>query len=74
MTCNTTDATSGVGTVYPYRAPEWDSCCSIFSFLNNDKEIVVCPVVLFSFDHCIVLVFRFTDSDYHFAIVKLFYD
>ena len=52
---------------------QWGSCCSIFSFLCNVLQIVVCTVVLFLF--AIVLsIRRCTDSDYRypFCIFKLF--
>ena len=58
---NTTDVTCGAGTANPSGVPEfipgvkWGSCCSICSFLCNVLQIVVCPFVLFSFSHCIVL-------------------
>jgi len=56
---NTTDATIGPGTSYPSEEPdiisvfEWDSCCSIFSFLSCflDHCFNFCPI---SFVHCIV--------------------
>jgi hypothetical protein len=57
---NTTDATSGAGTAYPYGAPEfttgfwWGSCYSIFSFMYIcfvDRCLSFCT---FSFGHCVV--------------------
>jgi hypothetical protein len=54
---DTMGATSGAATAYPSRAPEfipsfwWSSCCTIFCFLCNASQIVVCP---FSFGHCLV--------------------
>jgi hypothetical protein len=54
---NMKGATSGAGTVYPFRTPELPrvfrvgSCCSVFSFLCRVLYIIVCP---FSFCHCIV--------------------
>ena len=50
---NTRGVSCGTGTAYPSRAPEftpgflWGSCCSIFSFLCNVLQIVVCPFVYF---------------------------
>jgi hypothetical protein len=32
----------------------WGSCCSIFSFLCNVLQIIVCTFVFLSFYHCIV--------------------
>ena len=74
---NTTDVTYGAGTTYPSGASEftpgfqWGSCCSICSYLYNDLQIVVCPLVIFLL--AIVLsVLRFKASGYHFAVFKLF--
>ena len=73
---NTTGATSGTGTAYPSGAPEftpnfqWGSCYSIFCFMCNVLQIVVCAFVLFLFGENIVLsVLRFMDSDYPFGIL-----
>ena len=58
--CNqsiTTGATSGAGTAYPFRAPEftpgfqWGSCCLIFSFMCSVWQIIACPL---SFGQCFV--------------------
>ena len=74
---NTTGAISVVGTAYPSRAPEftpgfqWGSCYSIFSFMCNALQIVVCPFVLFLLAIALS-VLRYTDSDYTFGFFKLF--
>ena len=75
---NTMGATSGAGTAYPSGVPEftprfqWVSCYSIFSFMCNVLQIVVCPVVLFLLTIVLSVLLRFTDSDYPFGIFKLF--
>jgi len=33
---------------------QWGSCWPIFSYQCNVLYIIVCPFVLFSFDHCVV--------------------
>ena len=54
---NTTGVTSEAGTAYPSGAPElcsvfqWGSCYSIFHFMCNVLQIVVCP---FSFGPYVV--------------------
>ena len=67
------------GTPYPSEAHEftpgfqWDSYCSIFSFLCSLLYFIVCP-----FGFCFVLpivlsdLLRFTASDYPFVILKHF--
>ena len=49
---------------------QWGSCCSIFSFMCNVIQIVVCP---FSFGYCVVcpLIYRFRLPP--FGIFKLFF-
>ena len=75
---NTTGATSGGGTTYPSRAHEFtpgfqcDSYYSIFSFLCNILQIVVCFFCLFSLTNVLSVVRLFTHSDYPFAVFKLF--
>ena len=81
MVCNqsnTTGATSDAATVCPSGAPEvtpscqWDSSCSIISFLCIVLQTVVCPFVLFLL--AIVLsVLRLTNFDYLFGIFQLFF-
>ena len=67
---NTTGATSGAGTAFPSEAPEftpgfqWGSYYSIFSFMCNVLQIVVCPFVLFLFAIVLSVFLQFTDSDY----------
>ena len=74
MTChrlcnqiNTTGATSGVGTAYPCRTPEfipgfqWGSCYSIFSFMYMFCRLLF---VLFLLTIVLSVLFRFKDSNY----------
>ena len=44
---------------------------SIFSFLCNHLQIVVCPFVLFLLVIALYVLLRFTASDYPFGIFKL---
>jgi hypothetical protein len=50
-----TFTTSGAGIAYPSEAPEFSpgfsiiSCYSVFGFMRNVLQIVVCPFVLFRF-------------------------
>ena len=71
---------TGVVTRVTIRAPlvqhmssspgfQWVSCCSIFSFLCNVLEIIVC---LFFLLVIVLSVLRLTDSGYSFDIFKLF--
>ena len=66
-----TGATSGIGTVYlpeHLSSPrfQWDSCCSIFSFM-------CIYFVLFLLTIVFSVLLRFTDSDYSFGIFRLFF-
>ena len=69
--------TSGAGTAYPLRAPEftpgfqWVSCYLIFIFYMYVLLIIVCPFVLF-FLAIVLSVLRYTDSDFPFGTFKLF--
>ena len=72
MTCNT----DGAGTSCPTGAPEFTTCfkcCSIFSFLCSDLQVLVCPFVLFLLAILLSVLLRFMDYDYHFGILKLFF-
>jgi len=70
-------ATTGAGTAYPSRTPEftpgfrWGSCYSIFSFMCMfcRSLFALLPLFLLSI---VLFVLRFTDSDYTFGIFKLF--
>ena len=74
---NTTGVTSGAGTAFPSREPEftpgfkWGSCYSIFRFMCMFCRSLF---VLLYFFLAIVLsvLLRYTDSDYPFGIFKLF--
>ena len=81
MVCNQSDstgATSGARKSYSSAAPaftagfQWGSCYSIFSFMCNVLQIVVCPCVLFLLVIVLSVLLRITDSDYPFGIFKLF--
>ena len=73
---NTTGEISGAGAIFPSGAPDftpgfqWGSCYSIFSFMCNVLQIVVCPFVLFLLAIVLSVLLRFTDSDYPFGIFK----
>ena len=53
---NTTSTTSGAGTTYLSRAPEWGLCYSIFSFM-----CMLCRSLFVLFCHCVVRpsIYRF---------------
>ena len=55
--------------LHPFRNTsgfQWDSCCSIISFLCSVLQIVVCLL-----DIILSVLLRLTDSDNSFGIVKL---
>ena len=54
-----------------YLRFQWDQFCSIFSFLCNVLQIVVCPLVPFLLAIALS-VLRFTACDDHFSIFKLY--
>ena len=64
--------TSGTGTVYTSETPEfspgfsWESCYSIFGFMCNVLQIVVCPFVLFLLVIVLSILLRLT----HFELIK----
>ena len=77
---NTTGATSGEGTAYISGTPEFTpvfsgvrQCYSIFSFMCNVLQIVVCPFVLFILGIVLSVLLRFMDFDYPFGIYKDLY-
>ena len=67
---NTTGSTSGTGTAYNSRVPQFtpgfeqSQCCSIFSFLGGGLQIIVCTFVLFLLAIVLSVLLRFTDSDH----------
>jgi len=79
MTChwvcnniNSTGTTNGEGT--SYSSPLVVSGvrvtrCLVLCVCFVDRSLSLCP---FSFGHCVVVLLRFTDSDYPFDIFKLF--
>ena len=76
---NTTGAsTSGAETAYPYGTHEFTSVFRGFRVTRSlvlrvmfvDRCLSLCPS---SFCHCVVCL-RFTDSDFPFGILKLFFE
>jgi hypothetical protein len=71
------DATSGGGTDYTFRAPEFTpsflrgSCYSIFSFICVFCGSF-CPFVLFLLVIVLSVLLRYTDFDYPFGIFNSF--
>ena len=65
-----TGATSGAGTAYPSRVPEftsgfkWGSYYSIFSFILYVLSIVICPFVLFLLAIVLSGLLQYTVFDY----------
>jgi len=77
---NTTGATSGPGTAYSSGAPKftpgfwWGCCCSFFRFLCVifGRSLLALSSLLFLLSIVVSVPFPFKDSDYPFAIFKLF--
>ena len=75
---NKTGATYGAGFAYPQRTTKftsgfyWVSRCSIFCFLCNVFQIVVCPFGLFHLVIVLSVLLRFTAYGSPFGIFKYF--
>ena len=64
--CNKSNTTGATGF-------QWGSCYSIFSFMCNVLQIVVCPFVLFLLAIVLSVLLQFTDFDYPFGIFNIFF-
>ena len=72
---NTTGATCGLGSAYPFGSPEiipsfWWGLCCLLCFLCCVMCTIVCLFVFFIFSHGVVSLFAIYEFDCPFGIVR----